>query len=109
MGIDDQAEFSETTYRGKIRFDPKIFNGSTNALTLSHSENNAGDDNFDATDPGARLHFGNIQGSRELDQSVAALESNVQLNDLRTLKNILTWNRSKTYNLLDLLRLIGLV
>ncbi|MDA7949483.1 MAG: TonB-dependent receptor [Hyphomicrobiaceae bacterium] len=100
LGIDDQAEKSETTFRGKVRFDPKIFDGSSHVLTLSYTENRSGDDALDPTDPAARNFFGNIQGHENLNQAIVALDSDIDLNETLSLRNIVTWNRSE-YDRLD--------
>lgn len=100
LGLDDQAEVSELTLRGKVRFDPKILAGMTNVLTVSYSKNESGDDSLDATNPEARLTFGNVQGEEDLDQSIFALESILNISDTWSLKNFVNYNRAR-YNRLD--------
>lgn len=95
LGIDDQADRSELSLRAKLRFDPKIAQGSSNVLTLSFTRNKLGDDAIDRTDPDARLFYGNIKGREIHDQFLLSLNSKVELNGPWSLKNIFTLNRSE--------------
>ncbi|MEM7747426.1 MAG: TonB-dependent receptor [Pseudomonadota bacterium] len=101
LGIDDQQEESERNFRGKLRFDPKILEGFTNVLTLNYIKSRRGQDAVDSTDIEKRLTFGNIQGIREVDQTLVSLNSRLKIQGPWSLKNIFTWSRTDSGNSFD--------
>ncbi|MEM7746988.1 MAG: TonB-dependent receptor [Pseudomonadota bacterium] len=99
LGIDDQNFQLNRTLRGKVLFEPtKSFRS---VLTVTHSVNDAGDDDVDRTlNIFDRNSFGNIQGSEKTKTLLASLDSQLDLTKHWFIKNIVTYNRAR-YNRLD--------
>lgn len=96
---DTYGDSSNTTIRGKLLFEPS--DDLSFLLTLSHSENSAGDvfsstidAQGNAIDPFDARVFANVEGIEDLDQSIATSEINYEINDVWSFTSISSWNEA---------------
>lgn len=98
LGLRDQADSSNVTLRGKLRFDPTA--NFSNIFSLTYGVNKSGDDQVRADNPLSRQFLGNIRGFEDTDQLIASVDSTFTINENWYLKNIFTFNRA-VYDRLD--------
>ncbi|MEM7543498.1 MAG: TonB-dependent receptor [Pseudomonadota bacterium] len=86
--------------RGKLLFTPRFWAGASALFTVSHSENESGDDvvaieapNQSPVDPYERLNFSNVDGFENVDQGIVSLELTLPIFSFLELRSQSTYNR----------------
>lgn len=92
LNLDDYGGTKNTLFRGKLLFEPKVAPQFRALLTVSFSDNEAGDDVVDAAQPFEREVFSNLLGRENLDQFIATLELDYELNEAWRIATVTSFN-----------------
>ncbi len=101
LGDIDYNDSDNKLFRGKLLYKPAAFSDFSALLTVSHSENESGDDYVTTKDPAGNpidpfKHkiFSNIDGFEDSDQDITTLELNYQLTSSLRLESVTSYNRN---------------
>lgn len=92
LNLDDYGGTENTLFRGKLLFEPKVAPQFRALLTVSFSDNESGDDVVDAARPFERQVFSNLLGRENLDQFIATLELDYELNEAWRIATVTSFN-----------------
>lgn len=95
LDTDRYGKRQNQSFRGKVLFEPAGISGLRNIFTVNYSNNDRGDDFIVGPDfTGDRTTEANILGERNADQLILTWEADYEINDIWSISNVFSFNKS---------------